>query len=67
VARSRQAVALHRLSEAAKIIEEGLQAELARPELKALQGPVQKDLDEATARYKDADKCGISTRARFMP
>ena len=56
VPRARQAVALHRLNEAAKIIAEGLQAEPARPELKALQGPVQKDLDEATSRYQDADK-----------
>ena len=56
IPRARQAAALHRLSEAAKIIEEGLQAEPARPELKALQAPVQKDLDEATARYQDADK-----------
>lgn len=56
VARARQAVALHRLSEAAKIIEEGLQAEPARPELKTLQGPVQKDLAEAGDRYRDADK-----------
>ncbi len=55
-ARARQAAALHRLNEAVKLIEEGLQAEPERPELKALQGPVQKDLDEALARYKDADK-----------
>jgi hypothetical protein len=56
VVRARQAVALHRLNEASKIIEEGLQAEPSRPELTALQGPVQKDLDEATSRYRDADK-----------
>jgi hypothetical protein len=56
VVRARQAAALHRLSEASKIIEEGLQAEPARPELKALQGPVEKDLDEAKQRFKDADK-----------
>ncbi len=56
VARARQAAALHRMSEASKIIEEGLQAEPARPELKALQGPVLKDLAEAQDRYQQADK-----------
>jgi hypothetical protein len=56
VARARQATALHRHNEASKVIEEGLEAEPARPELKALQGPVKKDLEEATSRYKDADK-----------
>ena len=56
VARARQAAALHRLSEAMKLIEEGLQAEPARPELKAMQGAVKKDFDEATQRYQDADK-----------
>lgn len=56
VARARQAVALHRLNEAAKIIAEGLEAEPGRPELKTLQGPVEKDLAEAGERYKAADK-----------
>jgi cytochrome c1 len=56
VARSRQAVAVHRLNEAAKVIEEGLQAEPGRPELVALQPKVKKDFEEATSRYQDADK-----------
>lgn len=56
VARTRQAVALHRLHEAVKLIEEGLEAEPGRPELKALQGAAQKDLEEANSRYKDADR-----------
>jgi cytochrome c5 len=56
VVRARQAIALHRLNEAVKIIDEGLQAEPSRPELKAMAGPVRKDFDEATQRFQDADK-----------
>jgi cytochrome c5 len=53
--RCRQAVALHRLVEASKIIDEGLRAEPNRPELKSYQTRIQKDLDEAAERFKAAD------------
>ncbi len=56
VARTRQAVALHKLVEASKEIEEGLQAEPTRPELKAYDAKVKKDLDEAKSRFEQADK-----------
>jgi hypothetical protein len=56
LARCRQAVALHRLTEASKYIEEGLKAEPARPELKTIQARIQKDLDEAEENYKAADR-----------
>lgn len=55
VVRARQALALHRTYEASKIIEEGLKAEPARPELKAWQPRVEKDLEEAQSRYEAAD------------
>jgi len=56
VARVRQAVALHKLVEASKEIEEGLQAEPTRSELKAYESKVKKDLDEAKSRFEQADK-----------
>ncbi len=55
VVRCRQAVALHRLTEAARTIDEGLKAEPARPELKAFQSQIQKDIAEADERYKNAE------------
>lgn len=55
VVRCRQAVALHRLSEAAKTIDDGLDAEPSRPELRAWRVGVKKDLDEAAERYKAAN------------
>jgi len=54
--RSRQAAALHRLVEASKYIAEGLKAEPARPELKALQTRVQKEMEEAEDSYVAANK-----------
>lgn len=56
VTRSRQAVALRKMIEASKQIEEGLKAEPARPELKAFQAKAQKDIEEADARHRSADK-----------
>lgn len=55
-ARARQAVALHKLVEASKLLNEGLKAEPARPDLKALDAKVEKDIDEADQRYKAADE-----------
>ena len=55
-ARARQAVALHKLMEASKLLNEGLKAEPARPDLKALDAKVEKDIDEADQRYKAADE-----------
>ena len=49
-------MALHKLVEASKEIEEGLAAEPARTELKTSQAKVKKDLDEAKSRYEQADK-----------
>jgi len=54
-ARSRQAVALHRLYEASKCIEEGLAVEPGRPDLKALKASIKKDYDEAEGHYQDAN------------
>ena len=54
-ARARQAVALHRLIEASKSIEEGLAAEPARPDLKALRAGIKKDIEEADSRYEAAN------------
>lgn len=56
VVRARQAMALHRTYEAGKMIEEGLTAEPARPELKAWQPAVKKDVTEGDERYEAADK-----------
>ena len=56
VATSRQALALHRLSEANKFIKVGLEAEPTRPELKAVEAKVQKDLAEADSRCEDAER-----------
>ena len=53
---ARQAVALKRLVAASKFIKEGLEAEPAHPELKAMQPRVQADLDEAESLCKTAKK-----------
>jgi hypothetical protein len=54
-ARARQAVALHRLTEASKCIEEGLAVEPARPDLKVLKASIKKDVEEADGHYHDAN------------
>lgn len=54
LARGRQAVALRKTYEASTQVEEGLQAEPARPDLKALQSRIQEDLKEAEERYEAA-------------
>lgn len=56
VARARQAVALRCLTNADEEIRTGLEAEPARPELKAMQVRVQKDLEEATQKAANADR-----------
>jgi hypothetical protein len=56
VARTRPAVALRCLSNAEQEIRIGLEAEPGRPELKALQTRVQKDLEEAEKKVADADR-----------
>jgi hypothetical protein len=55
-ARARQSIALHKLMEASKLLNEGLKAEPARPDLKAFDAKVEKDIDEADQRYKAADE-----------
>ena len=54
--RCRQAMALHRMVEASKYVEEGLAAEPARPDLLTFQVKVKKDLEEAKEQYERADK-----------
>jgi hypothetical protein len=53
---ARQAFALKKLVTAAKHVKEGLEAEPAHPELKAMQPLVQKDLEEADSLCKTAKK-----------
>ena len=53
---ARQAAALKHLVAASKYIREGLDAEPAHPELKAMQPLVQKDLEEADSLCKTAKK-----------
>ena len=53
---ARQAFALKQLVAASKNIKEGLDAEPAHPELKAMQPLVQKDLEEADSLCKTAKK-----------
>ncbi|MEQ1860289.1 MAG: hypothetical protein ABMA13_10160 [Chthoniobacteraceae bacterium] len=55
VARCRQAVASHRMFEAQGLIETGLKAEPARPELKAFLANVGRDVAEADERFKSAN------------
>ena len=56
VVNCRQALALHRLTEASRHIKAGLEAEPSRPELKAVEAKVQKDLAEADSRCEDAER-----------
>ena len=56
LARTRQAVAMRCLMNAEEEIHTGLEAEPNRPELKAFQVKVQKDIDEAAQRCADADR-----------
>ncbi len=60
--RARQAAALHKLFAANKLIEEGLQAEPNRADLKALSAKVAKDIEEADGNYKNAN-----SMRRFPP
>ncbi len=61
VARTRQAVAMRCLANAGLEIHAGLEAEPARPELKAFQVRVEKDLAEAV------EKCADAERMRRLP
>jgi hypothetical protein len=54
--RVRQTAALRRMAAASKFLEEGLQAEPAQPELKAVQAKIRQDVDEAETLYKTATK-----------
>jgi len=56
VARCRQAMALRRMIEASKCIEEGRAAEPARPEFKALQARVEKEIKDAEESYEAANR-----------
>lgn len=56
VARCRQAMAVRRMMEASKCIEEGLAAEPGRPELKVLQARVEKELKNAEESYEAANR-----------
>ncbi|MEP6670144.1 MAG: hypothetical protein ABJF10_13370 [Chthoniobacter sp.] len=56
LARTRQAVAMRCLINANDEIHTGLEAEPNRPELKALQIKVQKDIEEAAQKCADADR-----------
>jgi cytochrome c5 len=56
VIRTRQSLGSRRLQEAARHIAAGLSAEPARPELKTLQGRVQKEIEEADSRFADAER-----------
>ncbi|MES2573027.1 MAG: hypothetical protein V4710_23595 [Verrucomicrobiota bacterium] len=56
VTRTRQAMAFNRLIEAAALIEEGLQAEPNRPELKTFEALVQKKIADSEEDYRLAEK-----------
>ena len=56
VARTRQAIAMRCLYNADQEIKAGLTAEPGRPELKAFQPKVQRDLEEAIQKGADADR-----------
>jgi hypothetical protein len=56
LARARQAIAMRCLMNADEEIRAGLEAEPNRPELKAFQVKVQKDIAEAAERCADADR-----------
>ena len=51
-----QAAALHRLTEASRVLQEGLQAEPGRPDLAALQTRIAKDLAYAEESYEAANR-----------
>lgn len=53
--RARQTMAARRMAEAVKQLEEGMKAEPARPEFKALQTRAAVDIKEADERFKSAD------------
>jgi hypothetical protein len=53
--KARQAIALNRGLEAVGLLEDGLKAEPARPDFKAMRAKVQKDIAEAGDRCNDAD------------
>ena len=53
---SRQAMARHRMVEAAKHLEEGLRAEPGNPEVKRLQAKVKRDTDEAQVLLETANR-----------
>ena len=63
VVRCRQAMAVRRMVEAKGYIEEGLQAEPARPELKAMQTKVLAEIADAEDRYNAA----LSNQKRNLP
>lgn len=63
VVRCRQAMAVRRMVEASSYIDEGLKAEPARPELKAMQAKVQEEIRDAEDRYNAAQ----SNRKRNLP
>lgn len=63
VVRCRQAMAVRRMVEASSYVEEGLKAEPARPELKAMQTKVQEEIRDAEDRYNAA----LSNRKRNLP
>lgn len=63
VVRCRQAMAVRRMVEASSYIDEGLRAEPARPELKAMQSKVQEEIRDAEDRYNAAQ----SNRKRNLP
>jgi mono/diheme cytochrome c family protein len=52
--RGRQAAAMRRMMEASRLLAEGLEAEPNRPDLKALQAPVAKELADAEESLADA-------------
>lgn len=56
LARTRQAISMRCLVNANEEIRAGLTAEPNRPELKAFQTKVQKDIEEAAQKYADADR-----------
>jgi hypothetical protein len=63
IVRCRQAMAVRRMVEAQSYIEEGLQAEPSRPELKVMQAKVEIEIHDAEDRYNAA----VSNRKRNLP
>lgn len=54
--RGRQAAAVHRLTEASRLLKEGLEAEPGRPDLVALEQRIAKDLAYAEESYEAANR-----------